>query len=343
MVTAVSTQLASSPVRFELPPELEAREPPEARGLARDEVRLLVTDRHGGVTHGARFRDLPLFLAPGDLLVVNDSATIPAALAATRAHGATFTLHLSTRHDGYWVVEPRDASVRAGECVRLPGGGAATFLAPHRGSARLWRARLRLPGDDFAYLRAHGRPIGYSYVPGQWPLEMYQTVYARHPGSAEMPSAGRAFSAPLIDVLRQRGVRIAAITLHTGVASLEAHEPPYEEWFSVTPEAARAVNEAHARRGRVVAVGTTVVRALESALGADGHVEAREGWTDRVISADDTVRAIDALITGFHEPRASHLAMLAAVGGSRQLRRAYDAALRGRYLWHEFGDLHLML
>lgn len=343
VASATACEREATAIRFELPPELEAREPPEARGLARDGVRLLVTDRYGGVTQGARFRDLPLFLQAGDLVVVNDSATIPASLAATRAHGATFALHLSTRHDGYWIVEPRKTSVRPGERVDLPGGGSATFLSRHRDSARLWRARLHLPSPVAAYLRAHGKPIAYPYVRGEWPIEMYQTVYARESGSAEMPSAGRAFSGEVIDALRERGVGFASITLHTGVASMEVHEPPYEEWFRVDQAAAAAVNAARARGGRVIAVGTTVVRALESAADEAGRVRAATGWTDLVIGPVRGVAAVDGIITGFHEPRATHLAMLTAIGGRRQLQRAYDAALRGRYLWHEFGDLHLML
>jgi S-adenosylmethionine:tRNA ribosyltransferase-isomerase len=330
------------PIRFELPPELEAREPPEARGIARDEVRLLVSDRNGGVTIGAQFRDLPMFLESGDLVVVNDSATMPAALVATRRDGTTFALHLSQYRDGVWTVEPRHTTVCAGERVALPGDGHAIFGAPHAASTRLWRARLELPAPLGAYLATHGKPIAYSYVRGAWPIEMYQTVYAREPGSAEMPSAGRAFSGRVLDELRARGVGVAAITLHTGVASLESHEAPYEEWYRVTAEAAGAVNETRRRGGRVIATGTTVVRALESAANAAGEVCASSGWTELVITSDRGVRTVDALITGFHEPRASHLWMLEAIAGRRQLQRAYDAALRGRYLWHEFGDLHLV-
>ena len=342
MVMANPRPTSEAVLKFELPPELEAREPPEARGLARDEVQLLVSDQNGGVTMGARFRDLPLFLAPGDLVVVNDSATLAAALIATRTDGSTFGLHLSQYRDGLWIVEPRQAAVERGERVVLPGGASATFLGPHGDSARLWEARVETPAPMDAYLRAHGKPIAYSYVRGEWPLEMYQTVYAREPGSAEMPSAGRAFSARVLDALRAKGVGVAAITLHTGVASLELHEAPYEEWYRVPDETARAVNAARARGHRVIATGTTVVRALESAADACGFVRARRGWTDLVITPERGVRTVDALITGFHEPRASHLWMLEAVAGRRQLQRAYDAALRARYLWHEFGDLHLV-
>jgi S-adenosylmethionine:tRNA ribosyltransferase-isomerase len=245
--------------------------------------------------------------------------------------------------DGTWVVEPRKTPVLRGETATLPDGGSITFIEPHHESYRLGRARLILPVSLSAYLRAHGKPIAYPYVTREWPIEMYQTVYARHPGSAEMPSAGRAFSGRVIDALRTRGVRMAPITLHTGVASLEHDEPPYEEWYRVPPSTARAVNAAPARGSRVIAVGTTVIRALESASDDRGAARAASGWTDIVVTPERGIRTVDGLITGFHEPRASHLLMLEALAGAEHLQRAYDAAVRNRYLWHEFGDLHLIL
>jgi S-adenosylmethionine:tRNA ribosyltransferase-isomerase len=335
---------AAPPLEFDLPPELEAREPPEARGLARDEVRLLVSRRtDDSITHAA-FLDLPRFLDPGDLLVVNDSATLPAAIAAVLEDGSEIALHLSTQlESGLWVLEPRQVAVRRGANAALPGGASVRFVAPHRGSARLWLARLETPEPAHKYLARWGRPISYSYLRGEWPIEMYQTVFAAKPGSAEMPSAGRAFSLRVLAALAGRGVRVAAITLHSGVASLEKDEPPYEEWFEVTPETARAVNETRAAGARVIAVGTTVVRALESAADDTGRVQAARGWTELVITPERGVASIDALLTGFHEPRASHLSMLAAIAGHGHLDLAYRAALRGRYLWHEFGDLHLIV
>jgi S-adenosylmethionine:tRNA ribosyltransferase-isomerase len=329
---------------FVLPPELEAREPPEARGLGRDGVRLLVTARGGEEVHHARFADLPDLLRPGDLLVANDSATLPAALTARRADGAQIALHLSTRLRGrVWTVEPRRTEVAPGETLALPGGGTATILAPYSDSRRLWVARLDLPSPTLEYLAAWGRPIAYDYVRGRWPIGAYQTVYAREPGSAEMPSAGRPFTAGLLARLTDRGVGFATLTLHTGVSSLEEHEPPYEERFAVPAATAQAVNLIRARGGRVIAVGTTVVRALESAADARGQVHARRGWTDLVVTPARGVRAVDGLLTGFHEPRATHLAMLEAIAGRAHLERAYAAALAGRYLWHEFGDVHLIL
>jgi S-adenosylmethionine:tRNA ribosyltransferase-isomerase len=292
----------------------------------------------------ARFDELSRFLRPGDLLVANDSATLPAALTARRSGGGEIALHLSTTlEESLWVVEPRHVTVAAGEVLALPGGATATLIEPYAGSRRLWVARLDLPEPVIEYLQRWGRPIAYSYMKGTWPIELYQTVYAREPGSTEMPSAGRAFSREVLARLTARGVGFATLTLHCGVSSLEEHEPPYPEFYVVPPETASAVNAARAAKRRVVAVGTTVVRALESAADEAGRVSPRRGWTDLVITPRRGVRAIDGLLTGFHEPKASHLAMLEAIAGQRHLERAYRAALDGRYLWHEFGDLHLLL
>ncbi len=329
---------------FTLPPELEADEPPEARGLGRDGVRLLVTAEDGRLVRHAHFTDLPDFLRAGDLLVVNDSATLPAALTARRADRTDVPFHLSTRlGPDRWVVEPRKVAGVAGEELALPGGGRATLLAPYRGSSRLWEAWLELPEETVAYLHRWGRPISYPYVRGQWPIEAYQTIFAREPGSAEMPSAARPFTPDVVERLAGRGVRLATLTLHTGVASPEHDEPPYDEAFAVPPPTAELVNATRAAGGRVIAVGTTVVRALESAVGADGLVEPAQGRTDLVITPERGVRVVDGLLTGFHEPKATHLAMLEAIAGRPHLERAYAAALAGGYNWHEFGDVHLLL
>jgi S-adenosylmethionine:tRNA ribosyltransferase-isomerase len=329
---------------FHLPDALEAREPPEARGLRRDQVRLLVSYRASGRIDHARFADLPDFLGAGDLLVANDSATLPAALAARRADGSAVALHLSTRlADRRWVVEPRRTRVAPGEALTLPDGGRATLLAPYLGSQRLWVAQLETPVPIYAYLQRWGRPITYDYLHGEWPLDAYQTVYAAQPGSAEMPSAGRAFSPDVLEALAHRGVGFATLTLHAGVSSLEDPEPPYPEPYRVPAETAARVEAARAAGGRVLAVGTTVVRALETAAGADGRVRPAQGWTDLVITPERGVRVVDGLLTGFHEPRASHLAMLEAIAGRDHLELAYYAALEGGYRWHEFGDLHLLL
>jgi S-adenosylmethionine:tRNA ribosyltransferase-isomerase len=337
---------------FELPTRLEAHEPPEARGIDRDEVRLLVSTRHDGAVVHSRFRELPAFLDPGDLVVVNTSATLAAALPAERGDGTELELRLSTpapnEAGDRWTVELRRgaspfAGVRVGERLVLPSGASAEILAPYAGGGRLWLARLQLPYGLQAYLRRHGKPIRYGYVPHPWPLSAYQNVYAREPGSAEMPSAGRPFTAELITRLVSGGVLVAAVTLHTGVSSPEGHERPYPEPYRVPVETARLVNAVRDWGGRVVAVGTTVVRALESAIGPDGALVPVEGWTNLVVSPERGLRAVDGLVTGWHEPRASHLDLLRAAAGEELLARSYRAALEHGYLWHEFGDSHLVL
>ncbi len=329
---------------FALPPRLEAREPAELRGNGRDDVRMLVSDRAGGAVTHAHFRDLPRFLRAGDLMVLNTSATLPAALTAIRDNGDAIALHWSTPlPGGLAVVEPRQVEVHRGERLALPGGGTATLLAPYHDSQRLWIAQLDIDLPIVDYLRRWGRPITYSYVPRPFPLSAYQTVYARSEGSAEMPSAGRAFTRPMLACLRKSGAQVAKLVLHTGVASLELHERPYEEWYEVPLRTAERVRDTRRRGGRVIAVGTTVVRALESSVDSNGDVVASRGWTDIVITPERGVRVVDGLLTGLHEPRATHLAMLEAIAGRATIEKAYAAALEHGYLWHEFGDVHLIL
>ncbi|MGW2065608.1 S-adenosylmethionine:tRNA ribosyltransferase-isomerase [Streptomyces sp. NPDC001937] len=343
-----------------VPAELSARVPAEQRGAGRDDVRLLVS-RGQDVSHHA-FRELPGQLRAGDVLVVNTSPTLPAAVNG-RVGGARVVVHFSTRgEDGRWAVElrrpdgtgttvPRRGGP-AGAVVRLPGGSQLVLEEPLSGAgppaatmgARLWWARVpvELPG----LLRRYGRPIRYGYTERDQPLSAYQTVFAVDSdgsGSAEMPSAARPFTTGLVAALVSRGVQFAPLTLHTGVASAETHEPPYPERFAVPRATAWLVNAARAGGGKVIAVGTTAVRALESSAGPDGVVRAAAGWTDLVVTPQRGVRAVDGLLTGLHEPEASHLLMLEAVAGRAALQCAYAEALRHRYLWHEFGDVHLLL
>jgi S-adenosylmethionine:tRNA ribosyltransferase-isomerase len=343
---------------FVLPPSLEAHEPIEARGLARDEVRLMVSHFEADVVEHTSFTRFADFLRESDLLVVNASATINASLVATRPSREVSELHLSQRlPSGMWSVELRRLGVAGtrplldaeiGELVALPAGGRATLVAPYGplrddGGVRLWVAKLELPDEVHRYLAQHGTPIRYGYVPREWPLSYYQTIFAREPGSAEMPSAGRPFTPRVLNAIAQRKIRIAPIVLHCGVSSLEDHEPPCAELFRVPEQTARIVNETRALGGRVIAIGTTPVRALESVASSDGYVEPSEGWTDLVIDAEHGLHSVDGLLTGFHEPRASHIAMLEALAGASHVERAYAAALETRYLWHEFGDVHLVL
>jgi S-adenosylmethionine:tRNA-ribosyltransferase-isomerase (queuine synthetase) len=333
------------PLDFTLPAEREAHDPPEARGLARDGVRLLVSRRSTGQVSHHAFRDVPDLLLPGDLLVVNDTGTLPAQVRATRG----LAVHFSTpQPDGAWLVELRvlrdsgswpNGPGFPAQVIGLPGGAELTLERMVTG--RLWRARLSVA--VIPYLLRYGVPIRYSYVSRDWPLAAYQTVFARTPGSAEMPSASRPFTPDVVTGLAARGVLIAPLTLHTGVSSLEAGEDPYPEPYDVPPATARLVNHVRAHGGRVIAGGTTVVRALETAAHPDRSVAPAAGWTSHVVTPQTGVRAVDGLLTGLHEPRSSHLRMLAAFAGPELLSRCYEAAITAGYLWHEFGDVHLLL
>ena len=324
----------------------EAHEPPELRGSPRDAARLLVSTKGGH--HHSRFVNLANFLRPGDLLVVNRSATLAASLTATGFLGH-FVLNLSSEYGGgVWLAEPRRRFDAPG---LLPVSGdtfaaaglRGTFLRPYPGLPRLWFVRFE--GDVGAALAEHGAPIRYGYVRVPQPLSSYQTIFADTPGSAEMPSAARPFSERVLRSLEAKGVARATITLHTGVSSLDAAEMNgtlYPEPFSVPAETVTAIEQAKAAGGRVVAVGTTVVRAVESAF-YGGTLHAAEGFTRLYVRPERGVHVIDGLITGFHAPEASHLEMLSALAGEALVRDAYAEALGAGYLWHEFGDSHLIL
>ena len=327
----------------------EAHELPALRGDDPADVALLVASRGDGTLVHACFPELGRFLRAGDLLVVNTSATLPAALCG-HVDGAEVELHLSTPVDGdNWVVELRTAErlpmrpPRMGTRLTLPGGAEAEFLAPYLGSGRLSVARLSLAGPVEEYLRRHGHPIRYIHSPEDVPIDAYQTVFAREPGSAEMPSSGRPFTAELVTELVGRGVLIAPVTLHAGVSSLEVGETPYPERYRVPAETARLVNAVRGWGGRVIAVGTTVVRALETVAAPDGSVTADSGVTSLMVTPERGLRAIDGLVTGWHEPESSHLSLLEAAAGRQLLARSYAAARAGGYRFHEFGDSHLIL
>ena len=353
---------------FAHPGDRTAPSPAEARGLRRDDVRLLVANGDR-LTH-ARFGDLAEHLDPGDLVVVNASQTVAgeldAVLAGNGASSGEVVVHVATDlRDGTWVAEVRTApdaaravlDAAAGQTVTLAGVGeraVLTLLEPYprehsspTGSGnRLWRAAYAGESELPELLARHGRPIAYGYLDRQYPIEDYRTIFGTTPGSAEMPSAARPFTPDVVTRLVSRGIAIAPIVLHTGVSSQEAGEAPQPEWFEVSESTARLVNATRAGGGRIIAVGTTVTRALESAVrGAPGRaqLEASEGWTERVVTREAPPRVVDGLITGWHDPAASHLLLVEAVAGPRLTQVAYDAALEGGYHWHEFGDSALLL
>ncbi len=353
MTLATTDRPTAPPLGIELAERHHAGEPPEARGLRRDHVRLMVSPGDDDPVH-TRFDRFADHLDPGDLVVVNTSGTRPAAVDAVLTDDRAIVLHVSTElPGGLWMVEPRQRVANGStRPLRLdPGpaaavaadGTAVSLLRPWPGSARLWLAAVDDDVDLPATLARHGRPIRYRYVERDWPLAHYQTVFAAEPGSAEAPSAALPFTSEVVTSLVRRGVGLASITLHTGVSSLEGDELPYPERFTVPVGTAAAVDATRRAGGHVVAVGTTVVRALESAVDPGGEVRAATGFTDLVVTPERGVRTVDGLLTGWHEPEASHLAMLEAVAGRGPLLAAYGAAWEEGYRWHEFGDSHLLL
>ena len=348
---------APLPLSFDLDAEHEAHEPPEARGVDRHGVRLLVSPSLDAPVH-TTFTALPDLLEPGDLVVVNNSPTVAAAVDVPIDGVGSAVIHGSPRlPGGLWTGEPRRPIANGSTApltldpspttVRLAGGSPFVHLfKPAPGSIRLWLAAAADDVDIGDTLRRHGRPIRYRYVPEDWPLNAYQTVFAEtsgEHGSAEMPSAARPFTSDVVTRLVRRGIGVVPITLHTGVSSLEGHERPYAEQYRVPGATADAINATRRSGGHVIAVGTTVVRSLETVTDRGGTVHPGDGWTDVVITPERGVRAVDGLLTGWHEPEASHLAMLEAVAGREALVLAYEAAYAKGYLWHEFGDSHLIL
>jgi len=352
------TALPSPTIQFTVPDDLTAAEPAEHRGLARDGVRLLI-GRPNGVAHST-FSQLDEHLDPGDLLVVNTSQTLAAEVDGLQLGNWPTVIHVASELDDQsWVIELRTAPdgarpilhAQPGEVIRLPEAVRMRLLEPYPApnasptghGTRLWRAQVISSQPFTEYLATHGRPISYGYLRDRWPLADYQTIFSMHPGSAEMPSAARPFSYELLARLIAKGITIAPITLHTGVSSQEAGEPPQPERFSVKDATARAVTSARDAGNRIIAVGTTVTRALESAVDFDGRMHAANGWTDLVLGPHRRVQIVDGLITGLHNPDASHLLLVESVVGPLTAQRAYDAAVAERYLWHEFGDSCLLL
>jgi S-adenosylmethionine:tRNA ribosyltransferase-isomerase len=340
-------------IRFALPKQLEATAPPERRGVRRDQVRLLVLSRFSGAVTHTHFDRIGDSLRSGDLLVCNDSRTIPALLPGTTKGGEPVEVRLARPLTGRWSSEwealllPHGGE-HTGERIDFDAGFSASVIERRADLPWLWRLRFSSSGLDLLErIYRAGEPVRYSYVPEALPIDLYQTVYAGEPGSVEMPSAGRPFSWELLLRLRRQGVGIAFVTLHTSLSSFrdpmaDSLRPSHEEPYRITPTAAEAINAARARGGRVIAAGTTVVRTLETVADGDGRVQPAEGVTDLYISQSHRLRAVDGLLTGLHEPEASHLDLLSAFVAPALLGPAYDEALARGYLWHEFGDTNLI-
>jgi S-adenosylmethionine:tRNA ribosyltransferase-isomerase len=350
----------NAPFAFMLPPELSAKEPPERRGIRRDHVRLLVIDRATGCIEHTRFDKIHNYLRAGDLLVFNSSRTLPASLRGCECsaiHGPCMEVRLAERlPDDSWLGlllceqgDPFGCGLHAGMQIDFAEKLTATVLERDTKIPRLWKLRFSTSGTELLdQIYRLGKPIRYEYVSAPWDLDYYQTVYATEPGSAEMPSAGRAFTWKLLLDLKRRGIDSAYIVLHTGLSSymddeLDRQHPASEEEYFVSRVTAKKINRARESGGRVIAVGTTVVRALESAAHENGSVTEANGYTRLKIDHCHRLRSVDGLLTGLHEPEASHLDLLSAFLPAQKIEAAYQEAIARRYLWHEFGDLNLIL
>ncbi len=348
----------STPFTFKLPSELAAKEPPERRGIARDKVRLMVINRTTQQVEHTRFDNLAHFLRPGDLLVFNTSRTLPAAIDGCEVpNGSCMQVRLAQHlPDDSWLAlllcqqgNPFSCGLQTGMEIDFGQGLSGKVYDRDEHIPRLWKLRFSKSGTELMDLLYRlGHPIRYEYVSAPWDLDYYQTVYAKEPGSAEMPSAGRAFTWKLLFDLKRWGVETAHILLHTGLSSymddeLDALHLASEEEYFISEKAAQKINQTHQQGGRVIAVGTTVVRALESVADETGKVEAGHGYTRLHITAKHKLKTVDGLLTGLHEPEASHLDLLTAFLPAQNIREAYENAVQQHYLWHEFGDLNLIV
>lgn len=349
-------------LQFELPDDKAAAEPPEAAGRSRSDVRLMVMHRRAKLIEHRRFVDLPEFLRAGDVVVLNASATLPSEFTAKDGAGRDVKVRLSSRDpasngkgDKWHAVLDPDADLRPGAALHFDAidGTAltATVVTRHPRVHKLWLLVFDLKGRSMdSWRRGLGKPIRYSYVPQAWGLDYYQNVYSQFPGSSEMPSAGRAFTPELLQQLNRQGVGVVRIVLHTGVSNIDVEAEDveqhsmYEEPYQISDEAAQLINHARERGGRVVAIGTTVVRTLETVADAHGRLEGRRGWTSLYITPGYRFKIVDALLTGLHEARSTRLILATAFSGDKELLlRAYRAALQRDYKWHEFGDCSLIL
>ena len=263
-------------------------------------------------------------------------------------------IHFSTElPGGLWLVEARqpvDGTTVAFDDDLTGDGDARGRWAPHACSSasrrrrRLWIVAPHLCGAVLDHLARFGEPIRYRHAPDPWPLSAYQQIFGTEPGSAEMPSASRPFTPELVVDLVRHGVAIAPILLaHRRVVARRQRDAVPRALSSAGVHGEPRERHACTKAGASLQSGTTVVRALETVVDDRGVVHPGAGWTEVVVTPERGVKAVDGLLTGWHEPEATHLLMLEAIAGRPTLEKAYDEARRGGYLWHEFGDSHLLL
>ena len=343
---------------YALPPERIAQAPARPR----DSSRLLVLDRQTGALAHHHFYDLPGLLLPTDLVVVNDTRVIPAAFTARRASGASIEgLFLRVLEGGLWeVLLQGRGRLREGQAVALAdaaGAERASLQLVSRGEGGSWHVRPPAGTDAVRLLEEVGRPPLPPYIRrkgeaaalGSGDREDYQTVYARRDGAVAAPTAGLHFTPRVLEGLAARGIERVAVTLHVGVGTFQpvrverlADHRMHEEFADISAEAAAAINRARAEGRRIVVIGTTTVRALESAAG-EGGVQAGGRWTEIFIRPPHRFRAVDALVTNFHLPRSTLLVLVSAFAGRDRILAAYAEAMRAGYRFYSYGDAMLIV
>lgn len=335
---------------FQLPKELNATCPPEKRGLRRDGVKLMVLNKQTGAIDHDCFYNLDQYLNKGDLLIVNNSRTIPALLKADWYRGQKFLkmnceIRLARQlNEREWDVIIPQEGIQFGDIFHFSNNviGKVTKVSEHSPFKRM---EFTLGGVQLLHeIYKLGEPIRYEYIHQPYLLEDYQTVFGSIPGSMEMPSAGRAFTWELLEKLKRKGVQVASIILHTGLSyyldDKWDHSPSLQfEEFVVPPNVIKQIQETKNKGNKVIAVGTTVIRAVETAI----HTGKYSGWTNLYIDRDFKIISADGIITGFHEPEASHLHLLSSFVPESFLMKAYEEAIKHEYYWHEFGDMNLII
>ncbi|HZZ82217.1 MAG TPA: tRNA preQ1(34) S-adenosylmethionine ribosyltransferase-isomerase QueA [Gemmataceae bacterium] len=346
--------MSTFPFDYTLPPELIAQEPSDPR----DESRLLVADRTSGSLHHHRFRELPELLRPGDLLVLNDTRVLPARLLGKRARtgGKWEGLYLRQLADSSWeMLCQTRGSLQEGEIIEAScdhENAPLTLQLIARLAGGRWQVKPLMAGPTLALLERFGHIPLPPYIRKGTAADAdkgrYQTIYALRPGAVAAPTAGLHFTNRVFADLAERGIRSTSVTLHVGVATFQpiqvddySQHPMHREWGALTQEAVDAIAICKSRGGRVVAVGTTSVRVLES-VARLGPLQAWTGETDLFIHPPYDFKVVDALITNFHLPRTTLLLLVAAFAGADLIRRAYAEAIAERYRFFSYGDAMLI-
>ncbi|WP_064092026.1 S-adenosylmethionine:tRNA ribosyltransferase-isomerase [Rossellomorea aquimaris] len=334
-------------MKFDVPSSLNASAPVETQGKSRDDVKLMVLKRSTGESEHTEFKQLSDFLNKGDVLVLNNSRTIPASLTGTQGNRKV-TIRLSRKvTENSWDALLIGDIYKALEPIEFSGGVKAKIIG--KGSEQpLVRLEFNVNGTGFYdFLYREGEPIRYEYIKTPWPLNCYQTVYGSVPGSVEMASAGRAFTWKLMHTLKEKGIKMVFLQLHTGLSYYGDDRWPtpknHPEEYHVPKEAVQEIIQAKKNGKRVIAIGTTVVRALETVSAQYGELRPTRGVTNLYISKETPLKIVDGLVTGLHEPEASHLDLLSAFIAEEKLFHAYQGALLKNYKWHEFGDMNLIV